>query len=407
MAKITTKNNLELKVQKLLDLVERQKAKIFQLSSIIKYAPGSLYWKDKNGVYLGRNDYAMQMMITANLSHDMVGKTDYELFSKEVADNFRKNDIEVMQTKKVKIEEETTITPNGGRVVQLSIKKPLVDEHGEVVGIMGNTIDITDRKKVEELSIQKEQAVKTSNMMELLAGTIAHELRTPLRSIGSGAAGIKRFLPLLLQAYQKAQVAGLEVPRISKMHYGALVSALDNIESETKSAFAVIEMLFIKSGLVNQQANMELCSITSCIDEALKRYPFRHHEKTLIHWQAKKSDIDFNFNGSQLLMIHIIFNLLKNAIYYIRAAGKGEIYIWIETGLSFNLLYFKDTGAGIPATILPKIFEQFFSNTTHGTGIGLTFAKNVMQSFGGDISCESEEGKYTEFVLKFPSLFAH
>ena len=103
-------------------------------------------------------------------------------------------------------------------------------------------------------------------------------------------------------------------------------------------------------------------------------------------------------------MTHVFFNLLKNAVYYVEAANQGGIDIRVETGDKFNKVYFKDTGTGIPAKSLPHIFERFYTTTDNGTGIGLAFCQLVMQSFGGDISCQSTEGQYTEFTLKFPKI---
>lgn len=67
-----------------------------------------------------------------------------------------------------------------------------------------------------------------------------------------------------------------------------------------------------------------------------------------------------------------------------------------------NILYFKDTGKGIPADVLPKLFEKFYTTTYHGTGLGLAFCKMVMTGFGGSISCTSEYGEFTQFEMVFP-----
>lgn len=61
-----------------------------------------------------------------------------------------------------------------------------------------------------------------------------------------------------------------------------------------------------------------------------------------------------------------------------------------------------DTGKGISKDILPHVFDRFFTRTQHGAGVGLAFCKMVMHSFGGDIRCQSEEGKHTLFSLSFP-----
>jgi len=101
-------------------------------------------------------------------------------------------------------------------------------------------------------------------------------------------------------------------------------------------------------------------------------------------------------------MRHVLFNLLKNALYYIEAANKGEIYIRAEKTPDANILHFKDTGKGMASSMMPYVFERFYSKTQHGTGIGLAFCKSVIESFGGKISCESVEGEHTTFILEFP-----
>ncbi|HBC71240.1 MAG TPA: ATP-binding protein [Coxiellaceae bacterium] len=98
----------------------------------------------------------------------------------------------------------------------------------------------------------------------------------------------------------------------------------------------------------------------------------------------------------------MLFNLLKNALYYIARARKGQIYIHLENRENENRLYFKDTGKGIAKEMLSHIFNRFYSKTDGGVGIGLSFCKMAMEWMGGSITCQSVEGEYTEFVLHFP-----
>jgi signal transduction histidine kinase len=100
---------------------------------------------------------------------------------------------------------------------------------------------------------------------------------------------------------------------------------------------------------------------------------------------------------------------MKNAIYFVRKANKGEIFIEAIAGKStdqnpnpMNYLYFKDTGPGIPEENLQHLFKAFFSRSQNGTGVGLSLCKSIMNEFGGNISCESVEGEFTKFVMEFP-----
>ena len=65
----------------------------------------------------------------------------------------------------------------------------------------------------------------------------------------------------------------------------------------------------------------------------------------------------------------------------------------------------RDTGPGIAADVIPKLFDSFYtSNEQGGTGLGLSYCKRTMTSLGGDIHCHSALGHYTAFVLSFPTL---
>ncbi len=239
--------------------------------------------------------------------------------------------------------------------------------------------------------------------MTTVASSIAHELRTPLASIRSGIKGSKLYLPTLIAAYEKARQAHLDIPTIRPHHYEALLTLLDDIEAETHFSNTMINMLLIKvNRTAISESEMQSCSIATCIDEAIRRYPFHPSEQAqLIHWDPKQ---DFIFKGNELLTIHVLFNLMKNALYYIAEAGKGEVTIFITKTRKFNQLHFKDTGAGIANDALPKLFERFYTTTPNGTGVGLAFCRMIMEGIGGSIHCDSVESEFTEFVLIFPKV---
>jgi len=109
----------------------------------------------------------------------------------------------------------------------------------------------------------------------------------------------------------------------------------------------------------------------------------------------------------------IIFNLLKNSLYYLKIFPAAELTLGCEkiekNGQKFNSIFVADTGPGIPKEILSNLFQDFFTaGKQGGTGLGLSFCKKNMRIFGGDIFCESRfgEGKqgFTKFSLAFPAL---
>jgi signal transduction histidine kinase len=234
-----------------------------------------------------------------------------------------------------------------------------------------------------------------------MGAAIAHEVRTPLRSIDAGIQGVQHYLPDLVQSYEIAKKADLPVPYIPPSDYKVLGTSLQETEQETRAVFNIIEMLLVKADLsqINKESFREY-SLQQCLQKVVERYHFDLDERELVHIDTSK---DFNFYGNQDLVAHVFFNLLQNALYFIKAASKGDIHIWIEQSEECNEVHFKDTGAGIPKRSLPHIFDKFYTTTKHGTGVGLAFCKLVMQSMDGSIKCYSNEGSFTEFVLKFPN----
>jgi PAS domain S-box-containing protein len=367
------------------------------LDNIIANLPGHVYWKDTNFIFRGCNE--LQAKSAGYSREEVIGKTDYDMPWKNEAEILRKTDADVMTTGEIITREEPAKLADGKMGVFLSKKIPLRDKEHNIIGVLGISFDITAEKEAEQLRIKNKILEEQEETTRLLAASIAHELRTPLRAIESGSDGIEKFLPILLESYKKAKASGLEVPYIAPAHYNSLVKIAHNTKVETRAAFSVIDMLLVNANASRiDTRKFTTCSMLQCVGKALTRYPFRSDETHLIKWKRG----DFTFHGDEMLMIHIIFNLLKNALYYVKAANKGEIQIWCDQNENFNILHFKDTGQGIDPEVLSHIFDRFFTRTRHGTGVGLAFCKLVMQAFNGDMTCDSVKGEYTDFTLSFP-----
>ena len=363
----------------------------FILNYILAHTPAHIYWKDRNGVYLGSND-KQAISLGLKSGNEIVGKTDMELpWGKGNAAVFRENDLEVMATGKMKTAEELAIYDRRDAVV-LSQKVPLRNSFGEVIGVLGISVDITDRKKTEQL--QKETTEQISRAVDVLSNCLAHELRTPLAIIGINADSMKLELKKLIGSDETEQKNKIE-------------TCVDNIKFAIKRSSNTIDMLLmrLRSILGGQINNLKFkpVSIKDCINDAMKEYPFYNNEQEAIVWDDKLNK-DFTYIGSDLLTKHILFNLIKNSLRAIKEVDRGKIYITLKHDGNFNYLLFKDTGSGISTQILESLFEQFKGNGQDGSGLGLSFCKRTMKSYGGDITCDSKEGEYTEFTLSFPKV---
>lgn len=230
------------------------------------------------------------------------------------------------------------------------------------------------------------------NSITMLAGTIAHEMRTPLSTMAMIGVSLKSSLTDLFERVKNKQPIEPDP---------FLLNAPEQIQSTARSAFTIIDMILMNLKGASEAKVNSVLSIQACVTEAIKSYPLTRQESKLIHCDL---DVGFQFKGNETLFKHILFNLLKNALYYVKAADKGGIFITTQQTANANILIFKDTGAGMPAAMVPYVFDRFYSKTQHGTGIGLAFCKSVMESFGGKITCMAEEGEHTTFILSFPKV---
>ncbi len=216
-----------------------------------------------------------------------------------------------------------------------------------------------------------DQSLLNQNLKSL-ASSIAHETRNPLTAIQGCCELIKDNLTQAMEFIELISVSstrGLSIIDI----------ILANVREEKIDETKFVEL-----------------SIADVVNLAIKEYGFESdEEKKFINLNLEN---DFIFKGDETLMVFVLFNLLKNSLYY-----KAKIDIWLGSDDGFNCVYFKDDGIGISADKLPHIFDDFFtSNKKGGTGLGLPFCKRIMQAFDGNIICESREREGVLFSLKFP-----
>lgn len=233
--------------------------------------------------------------------------------------------------------------------------------------------------------------------MKAFAANIAHELRTPLATIVFGLHGIQNDIKPLSDKKDVDK-------KTNDYIYDEVTSSTESLIKVVNNAHHIINTLLnnVRSEKIDT-SEFKYFDIADEVENTLNNYPFEGSSKKTVTFRKSNS---FTISASSSLFQYVIINLLKNALYYVRVARKGKITISLKQGKHNNFLVFKDTGKGIPTEIQPKIFEEFFTSkpSAMGHGLGLSFCKRVMHAFGGEISCRSEEGEYTEFTLTFPKI---
>jgi two-component system, CAI-1 autoinducer sensor kinase/phosphatase CqsS len=230
-----------------------------------------------------------------------------------------------------------------------------------------------------------------------IAATVAHEMRTPLASIRMQAEALAQWMPEMHRGYQLALAHGLIEPAAHAPDPERLNAASQAIAHQVDRSNAVIDMVLASSRMERiDTADFAACRMGDCVREAVETYPFKGRDRQRVHVRVKD---DFEFRGSQALMVFVLFNLIKNSIYAIQASGRGDIFIEVCD----QRLVFKDTGPGIAPAVLQRMFEPFYTTKkAQGAGIGLAFCQRTVHSFGGNIACSSVEGQHTTFTLTFP-----
>ena len=242
-------------------------------------------------------------------------------------------------------------------------------------------------------------ALEKNSALQALAGSIAHEMRNPLGQVKLNLEIIEQQLP----EYKRGNSTSAE-------------KTLDNLFQVLDSLYQHVAWCQVAVKRGSQIINMILdevrekpihesgfiyTSAALVTQRAIDEYGFESYaEREKIVYNDSRN---FMFRISETMYVFVVFNLIKNALYFLESRPESKIYVTLEPGETFNKVKVKDTGPGISSENLDKLFDPYFTASRKGgTGLGLSYCKRVMHAFNGDITCHSVEGEYTEFVLTFP-----
>ncbi len=353
------------------------------LNSLINSVPDLVFYKDKEGYYLGCND-AFARFIGKD-KEEIIGKKDKDLFHPEKARLFIESDKEIIKERKSTTFEMWEEYPDGKKVYLNTLKTYFTDDSGNVLGIIGISRDITQTHQDRiQLSKAKQEADAANRAKSQFLATMSHEIRTPMNGI-IGMANLLKNTPLNKE--QKEQVD------VIIQSGTTLLEIINDILDFTKIESGKIE-------LENTVFNLdyELSSL-------VKIMTVKAHEKNIEFKFFKSQDVPTFIKGDPVRMKQIMINLVNNAIKF---TEKGYVSFSIslfaelenQVKLQFEV---RDTGIGMDQETMNKIFEPFTqsdSSTTRkygGTGLGLAISRLLVEKMGGKINVSSEPGKGTRF----------
>lgn len=268
-------------------------------------------------------------------------------------------------------------------------------EHAAILPVLGFALAGALVYKVNDDLLEALGAART-RAVAAVAGTIAHEMRTPLLAIRFDAEGLsERLTPIVGE------------PRLERAEAEAFAAACDRIVRQTGYANTVIDMLLanISDRPFDAEA-FQVHAMGATVEAALEAYPFRPGERGLVAFRIEE---DFDYRGSDTLMRHVLFNLLKNALRAVAEGGEAKTIpnsapvafrVYVEAGR--GCVAVSDRGCGIPPNIQAHLFRPFVAGRPGGAGIGLAFVKRVVDSFAGAVVVHSDVDGTTVLVTLPP-----
>ena len=365
--------------------------------ALFEHLPVPVFTKNRAGQYTSSN--------AANLQYwavNPIGQTDAELLPRETAAALREADRRVMDTGDALTTEEHLYTPLGERYL-VARKVPLYDTAGQISGVLGVSLDITERKQLEQaLTVERdllEQRVRdrtreladaNAHLQDLdrlkdeFISRINHELLTPL-------VNIKLYLGLLdhgkPEKYEQYMATLLhEAARLQQLLDDLLrISAIDMATFQFR--LAPIDLNQLLAQLVIDRAGLA-------------------QERGLQIESRPAPDLPKACADLTLLM-QALSNLMTNATSYTPRGGtitlstalqSGDDQVWVTCTV-------RDTGPGISAKDRPHIFERFYRGeaakdyAAPGTGLGLSISQKIVEKLGGRLTVESEPHHGAAFTV--------
>ena len=363
-----------------------------EIYRIIDAIPVSIFWKDVEGVYLGCNRYMLDL---AGLSsrEQIIGKTDYDFLETSFADKTCAIDRSVLEKNMVfEAEESIFLKHTRENKFFYSAKKILLNDFSMPLGIIGASIDVTEKINLRNLiRLEKEKTLEA----QTISGTVAHDIKNQTMVISLLA---EKELQELEMAFKNGE--------ISEIFYLKMKANKEKILTQTQKIYQNIDdsTEYFQEQIIEEQKASEKFEIhpISTTTLPLEEYLRTKGKIELLVFQNAK---EFSYQGNPIWVEKILTNLTHNALREIEKKGKGQIFINTSSHEHFNILHFKDTAGGITQDLINKIFDLYKTAKVQNTGLGLSSAQIYMKKMNATLTAHLVDGDCIEFQLKFPKLY--
>lgn len=356
------------------------------LQTLMDHFPDYIFIKDRDSRFLQVNA-ALQKTL-GGTAESILGKSDFDFSPSDLARHYQEDDRKVMESRTPIVNrEETHLTPEGRERCILTSKVPLLDDDGNVIGLVGISRDITKRKREELALIEARKAAEAANRAKSeFVANMSHELRTPLNGI-----------------------IGMTELALGQPLDEALRQNLETIDESAEALLMIVNDLLDFSKIEAGKFEMDSTPfiLREVLEHTMDMLASRAHARNLELHCGIEPEVPNALIGDPIRLRQVITNLVGNAIKF---TSQGEVTLRTslvsrneeEVYLHFSV---RDTGIGIPPEKQKKIFEAFTQadmGTTReygGTGLGLTISSHLVGQMGGQLSVDSTPNSGSEFYF--------
>jgi len=353
------------------------------LNSLLQSIPDIVFYKSLSGTYLGCNKtFELKFGLTET---QVKGKLNEDLFPADLANDLDQLEKQVKATSST-VDRELWVAIKDGKDVLLDYRvNPILNESGEVSGLIGIARDTTERYNDKQALEKAKDEANSANMAKsMFLANMSHEIRTPMNGI-IGMTDI-----LMETGLSPEQIEFLQIIKLSGDNLLAIIND-------------ILDFSKIEAGKITLE-KIDF-NLTEKINETVKLLDFQAQKKGLYLTSIINPDIPATINGDPLRIKQILINLINNAIKFTTEGGVHCDIDKSEQSPGKIKLLFKisDTGLGISQEGKTRLFQSFsqtdasISRKFGGTGLGLTISKRLVELMHGEIGVESKIGHGSTF----------
>jgi PAS domain S-box-containing protein len=351
--------------------INQQKLTEQMLRDVMDNVPTSIFWKNRESVYLGCNK-TFAKVAGQPATAEIKGKTDYEMpWTDEEKFLFRRDDAWVMvQNKPAKEYTEKVLQADGRHALVRTSKVPMYDAVGNVIGVLGMMHDITDEYNMR---VQRDDFMSS----------LAHDMKVPI-------IAAVRVLDFMLRG-AAGNLSNEQADCIKMLH-----------ESHENLLFLIQNLLeVLRYESEHKTMPLHEFEFSGFSKELLDQTQKAFKEKQL-RFEMDTPKAPIFINGNQEGLERAISNLFRNAS--ILAYPETPIKIKCDRTLTDALLTVEVNSIPISADEKEYLFDRCWQGARLGIGVGLSFylSRQILEWHGGDIECTSEPGTNTIFHAKIP-----